>query len=201
MIKIFLEGLITGIGMLIFVGPVFFTLLQAAFQYGFRSGFAVAFGIFVSDVVCVILCKMGADAFFTQETNHFWIGVAGGILLIGMGINYLVNPNAAKTTEIELSASDYIGYFVKGFLVNFVNPFVFVIWMGVSAKAISSFGNANANLFLSAVLLGILLTDTLKAAFAYKIKPFLNQNTLLYLYKVVGFLLIVFGIIMFYRIS
>lgn len=186
--------------MLIFVGPVFFTLLQAAFQYGFRSGFAVALGIFVSDAVCVFLCKMGADAFFTQETNHFWIGVAGGTLLIGMGINYLVNPNASKTTEIELSASDYVGYFIKGFLVNFVNPFVFIIWMGVSAKAIASFGNTDANIFLTAVLLGILLTDTLKAAFAYKIKPLLNKNMLLYLYKGVGILLIIFGGIMFYRV-
>lgn len=197
---IFLEGLITGIGMLVFVGPVFFTLLQASFQFGFRSGFAVALGILISDVICVILCKMGTDAFFSQGSNQFWIGIIGGLLLLGMGLNYLINPNAANKTEVELSASDYMGYFIKGFLVNFVNPFVFVIWAGISTKSIASFGNDDANIFLAAVLLGILLTDTLKAAFAYKIKPLLNKQMLVYLYKGVGILLMIFGGIMIFRV-
>lgn len=197
-----LNGFFTGLGMIIFVGPVFFTLLQAAFQFGFKSGWAVAFGIIISDVACVILSEMGFRAFFQNEQNQFYMGIAGGFLLLGMGLNYLLNPTLAQKTEIRLTAMDYIGFFTKGFLVNFVNPFVFLVWISIIGQASANgYKDKELYLFLAAALMGIFLTDSLKAYFAVRIKAWINPQRLMWLYKAVGVLLCLFGLILWFRIS
>ncbi len=196
-----INGFFIGLGMIIFVGPVFFTLLQAAFQFGFKSGWAVAWGIIISDVLCVILSEMGFRAFFESAQNQFYIGIAGGFLLLGMGLNYLLNPKLAAKTEISLTAMDYAGFFTKGFLVNFVNPFVFLVWISVIGQASSNgYKGQELYLFLLAALLGIFLTDSLKAYFAHKIKGWMNADRLKILYKVVGSLLCIFGMILWVKV-
>jgi threonine/homoserine/homoserine lactone efflux protein len=69
-----LHGYIYGLTFLIILGPVFFTLLNSTLQYGFRSGFSVALGIFSSDLVCVgLLFGLGYN------------GLLPSILLINSG--------------------------------------------------------------------------------------------------------------------
>ncbi len=198
-----INGFFTGLGMIIFIGPVFFTLLQASFQFGFQSGWAVAWGIVISDVLCVILCEIGFQAFFQNTQNQFYIGVAGVFLLVGMGLNYLFNPKLAQKTEIALTSMDYIGFFIKGFLVNFVNPFVFLVWLGVIGQARENGGYEGQELylFLFATLIGIFFTDSLKAYFAHRIKSWINPQRLALLYKMVGLLLCVFGLVLWFKIS
>lgn len=197
-----INGLITGLLMVIFVGPVFFTLLQAAFQFGFKSGWAVAWGIVISDVACVILCEIGFQAFFQNTQNQYYIGLAGGFLLCGMGLNYLFNPKLAIKTDINLTPMDYIGFFTKGFLVNFVNPFVFVVWIAVIKQASDQgYKGAHLYIFLLAALTGIFFTDTLKAYFANRIKHWLTLSRYNIICKIVGILLCIFGIVLWIRTS
>lgn len=186
--------------MVVFIGPVFFTLIQATFQHGFGSGWAVAWGIIVSDVICVWLSKLGVDKFIQNDAYKMYIGIAGALMLIGIGSNYAFNPKASEPKAIVLTAKDYVGFFTKGFLVNFVNPFVFIVWMGVYSAALSQYSGNEVNVFLVAVLGGIFFTDTLKAVFAHKIKAYLNPMALKKLYKSIGILLIVFGGILAWRV-
>lgn len=196
-----INGFLVGLGMIIFVGPVFFTLLQASFQFGFASGWAVAWGIIISDVLCVVLSEMGFRTFFESAQNQFYIGITGGFLLLGMGLNYLLNPKLVAKTEISLTPMDYIGFFTKGFLVNFVNPFVFLVWISVIGQASSNgYKGQELQLFLFAALLGIFFTDSLKAYFAHKIKALMNPYRLKMLYKIVGILLCIFGIILWVKV-
>ncbi len=196
----FLEGFVLGLSMIIFIGPVLFTLLQAALQFGFKSGWAVAWGIIVSDVICVVLSKMGASVLLENKSYVWYIGIGGAVLLTGMGLNYLLNPNLSKKNEVKIKRSDYIGYFVKGFLVNFVNPFVFLVWIGVCTRGLTQYGDYYGNIYLSGVLLGIFSTDTLKALFAEKLGSILTPQHLAYIYKAVGVLLILFAGILMVRL-
>jgi len=63
---IFLEGLIIGIGMILFVGPVFFTMLQVTLMRGFWAGFFVALGIIISDIACLLLCFLATRSFLIE---------------------------------------------------------------------------------------------------------------------------------------
>ncbi len=192
---VFLKGYLVGLALIILVGPVFFTLLQSTLQYNYKSGLAVALGIFISDIICVLLCSFGAASFFNTRENQVIIGLLGAFILIGFGLNYLLRPPQTQEINLSLSSSDYVGFFAKGFLVNFVNPFVFLVWLGIIANAATTYGYTYIlAIYLTGALLGILTTDSLKAIFAHKIKPFLQVKHFQYLYRIIGVLLLVFGI-------
>jgi len=197
----FLEGYLVGLAMVVFLGPVFFTLLKSTLTYGRLAGFMVALGIFVSDVVCVSLCTLGAVPFFKDESNQFWLGVVGAAVLFILGLKYLLRPTIATDIELKLHAGHHTAFFLKGFVVNFVNPFVFLVWIGVIGHAQGKFGfGTDLRIFLLAALLAILTTDTLKVLFAHRIKRFIQPNLLLRTYQVIGALLILFGIRMFWTV-
>ncbi|MCF8277544.1 MAG: LysE family transporter [Flavobacteriales bacterium] len=190
----FVEGFLLGLGMIIFIGPVFFTLLKSALNYGFWAGMMVALGIFISDVVCVILCSFGAIPFFQNPENQFWLALGGSLILFMLGLKYILKPNINADADLKLKAGHYTAYFAKGFLVNFVNPFVFLVWIGVIGLAQGKYGAGQELwLFLGAALLGILLTDSGKVIFAHRIKKFVQPNFLVRAYQVIGVVMLGFG--------
>lgn len=192
---VFFEGFLIGLAMVVFIGPVFFTLLKSALNYGFWAGMMVALGIFFSDVVCVGLCSFGAIPFFENTENQFYLAIGGSVILFGLGLKYLFKPNVNVDEQVKLHAGHYTAYFTKGFLVNFVNPFVFLVWISVIGLAQGKYGNSDDLwIFLGAALFAILVTDSLKVVFADHIKKFIQPKFLLRAYQVIGVVLIGFGV-------
>lgn len=190
----FVEGFLVGLGMVIFIGPVFFTLLKSALSYGFWAGMMVALGIFMSDVVAVGLCSFGAIPFFKNPDNQFWLAVGGSVMLFAIGLKYMLKPNVNVDADLQLKAGHYTAYFVKGFLVNFVNPFVFLVWISVIGLAQGKHGSGQELwIFLGAALLAILITDSTKVLFAHRIKKLIEPTFLLRAYQFIGVLMIGFG--------
>jgi len=196
----FLEGFAIGLGMIIFVGPVFFLLLNSSFQRGINAGIAVALGIILSDIVCVLLCWYGFSSFINIEENRFWVGIVGSIILLILGIHYLIKtPEIA--TELSLNSRGFHTFFIKGFSVNFFNPFVFTVWIGVFQFGKSRYHDQHALvIFLIAVLVGILTTDLLKVFLSKKVKRFISIKRLSIFFKITGVVLILFSIRLLYLI-
>jgi threonine/homoserine/homoserine lactone efflux protein len=113
-----------------------------------------------------------------------------------LGLRYYFKPSLkTEGKEIKLKASKYVGFFTKGFVVNFVNPFVFTVWFGYITIAQNKYDDYNDQvLFLTAALIGIFSTDILKAAFAHLLKIFLRIDWLTRIYKIIGIILILSGI-------
>jgi threonine/homoserine/homoserine lactone efflux protein len=191
----FLEGFVVGLGMIIFLGPVFFTLLKSALQHGLRAGLSVATGILVSDVIVLTLCSFGAIPFFKDEANQFWLALAGSGILMALGLRYLLKEHAGKDAIGSIQAQHYSAYFAKGFLVNFVNPFVFVVWIGLIGMGQTKYGAGNnLLLYCGGILLGIFTTDVTKVVFAHRIAAFIKPNVLTVAYRIIGVLLLVFAL-------
>jgi len=189
----FFEGFLLGLGMVIFIGPVFFTLLKSALSYGFWAGMMVALGIFASDVVCVGLCSFGAIPFFKNPDNQFWLAIGGSFILFTIGLKYLLKPNVNVDKDLKLKAGHYTTYFAKGFIVNFVNPFVFLVWISVIGLAQTKHGSGKELwIFLGAALLAILITDSAKVVFADRIKKLIQPEFLRKAYQVIGVVMLGF---------
>ncbi|AXT58925.1 lysine transporter LysE [Aquimarina sp. AD10] len=196
----FIDGFIIGLGMIIFIGPVFFLLLNSSLQFGTKAGTAVALGIIVSDILCVLLCYVGLSSFLTAKGNQFWIGVLGSIIIFGLGINYLLKK-AVLSNEPIVNAKNIGKFFLKGFSVNFFNPFVFIIWIGVYNYGEHKYvENSSLFFFLLAVLLGILTTDLVKVFLSKKLKKILSVKRLTLFFRITGILLIVFSIRLLYLV-
>mgnify|MGYP003889305199 CR=1 FL=1 len=87
-----LEGFLFGLGMVIFIGPVFFTLIHSSFQFGMKAGFAVALGILASDVLIVGLCSYCLIGFFENEDHRSWMALIGSGILFYLGFKYILKP-------------------------------------------------------------------------------------------------------------
>ncbi len=175
---IFLEGYLIGLAMIVFIGPVFFTLLQSALRFGKLSGTMVAFGIIVSDIVCILIYFFGLNSIELPAYFNTIIAAIGALVLIALGLKYLLqkppNSEVAFASKLNLVSS-----FTNGFLVNFVNPFVFVVWAGIVLFAKESYSTpTEVQVHLVGVLAGIITTDLLKVLLADKIKPFLKPKIL-----------------------
>lgn len=200
-----LNGYLLGLGFIIFLGPVFFYLLKCTLDAGFWSGIFVALGIVFADFSCIIICSFGAIPFFKNAQNQFLLGIFGGLILLFLGLKFIFKPKILpqSTEKLKLSKRNYVSYFTQGFLINFVNPFVFVVWIGIIGIAETQYsGSINFLFFLGSALLGILTIEFLKVVLAHRLKTILNPIYLVKIYRVFGIILILSGIwALFYAIT
>ncbi|MCB9232503.1 MAG: LysE family transporter [Bacteroidia bacterium] len=195
----FLQGYLAGLALVVLIGPVLFVLIQSTLQYGKASGFMVAFGIFVSDIIAVVLCTYGAGNFFQHPASQFWLAMGSSIILLGFGLKYLLSPSMKDPGELKITRKGLIGFFLKGFAVNFINPFVFMVWLGIIGMAETTHGAGEGLfLFLTGTLLGILTLDTAKVFLAHKIRPLLQPKILKVIFRISGGLLAVSGFYVLY---
>jgi threonine/homoserine/homoserine lactone efflux protein len=196
---VFLDGFLVGLALVILIGPVFFTLLKTSLQHGVVAGSLVALGIFISDILAALLCVYGASAFLKSDESRFYLALVGGVVLIALGVRYFLKKKKAEEEAIQLNTKHYIGFFSKGFLVNFVNPFVFAVWIGIIKVAGDKHGfDKDLALYLAGTLLAIFSTDVAKVFLAAKIKNILKPEILFVLYKIIGACLVLLGLRLFY---
>jgi len=196
---VFLDGFLVGLALMFLIGPVFFTLLKTSLQHGVRAGSAVALGIFISDIIVVTLCVFGASVFLKNDSSKFYLALIGGVVLVLLGLRYFLKKKVNTDELIQLKVSHYAGFFSKGFIVNFVNPFVFAVWIGIIKIAGDKHGyDEKLTIYLAGTLLAIFSTDLLKVFLAAKIKHFLKPEILMFLYKVIGVVLVLLGLRLLY---
>lgn len=191
----FFEGLGFGLATVILIGPVFFTLLKAALEHGVRGGVLVALGIIASDLLIVLICFSGLARVLQHWITGPWMAIAACVLLAGLGIRYLITQQVMPNTDLKHREKSLLTLFVSGFLINFINPFVVAVWLGLVMHATGKFAAGNGVLFfLLGALLGIFLTDLTKALLAPRLKPILSPATLKRVHRVIGIALLGFSI-------
>jgi threonine/homoserine/homoserine lactone efflux protein len=198
------EGVLLGIVPVFFVGPVLFTLLNAALDEGFGAGARVALGIAVSDVVAIGLCAAGVGPLLTLPLGQLLLSVGGGLILLGFGLVLALGAwrdaapagPAAEASVAPSGARSRGRHFVAGFAVNFVNPFVFTFWIGAlgGVQARHGLGWEVVVPVFGGMVTTILVTDLLKAALAGAVSSSLGERGLRWARGASGVLLGVAGL-------
>lgn len=188
-------GILLGLSTLLFIGPVFFYLLKSTLEDGFKAGIAVAVGIIVGDIICVLLALYGFSAFFEAPENQKWIALVGGVLLLLFGVKYVIKPSLEDPKKKLIKSKSNFVYFINGFLINFINPFVFGVWFGFYALNVSKLADDfSVVISLIITLIVIFSTDVLKAFFAQKLKAILKPKFLKVVFRIFGVIMLGFGI-------
>ena len=185
-------------------GPIFVTLTQIALEKGARAGIVACTGEWISDVLII-----GGCYFFIQRINHlvedatftFWMGLLGGFILMAFGAGALFKKVDLVFDRSVHSANDYFSFWSKGFLVNTVNPFTFVFWIGIISTYVikAKISGLKAFLFFSSILLVIVVADTIKIFLAKAIRTKLKQKHFTFFSRLAGAGLIIFGIALLVR--
>ncbi|MBK9328346.1 MAG: LysE family transporter [Sphingobacteriales bacterium] len=199
MLDAVLKGVFTGITVSFLIGPIFFALMELAIRKGWRSGLFYVWGVILSDVVLIyFLYKLMQRFDFTQY--KFYIGLIGGCVLMVFGALTFFSKSDMQAVHIE-NIKTYIGAFLKGVTINLLNPFVVVWWIGVhtTIKAFDYTLPEQLGFYFS-VLLMVFLFDLVKIRFAYYLKQRLQAHKLIWVKKIAGICLFVFGIAMIIRV-
>ena len=199
-----LEGILGGVSLSILVGPIFIILIQTGIERGVRAGMSVGSGIWTSDLLIIL-----GFYIFLKELKEvvdnpefiFWFGAVGGLILFLFGIYLATRKTVLDYTKVNISPLKFFGYWTKGFLVNTINPFTFIFWMGFITSFIISrqLDSKNSTLLLSSILLTIIITDASKVILAKLIRKKLNERTLSKINKLAGVVVSLFGLFIFYR--
>lgn len=204
MLQTLAQGIVLGFTVAVMLGPAFFTLIQTSIHRGFKSGVLLALGIFFSDLSLVVLCGLGASQVVYEPNQKMILGIVGGVILILFGAFTFTRKVHIATdhTKVLIKVPKPFTFVAKGFFLNFANPFIWIFWIGVVGVVTSTYSERFDRMFffLAGTLVTILATDVIKSFVANKIKRLLKPHFMIWLNRLVGISLIVFGVLLMMRV-
>jgi len=201
----FLEGIVFGLFLAFSMGPIFIVLTQSSIQKGWKAGTAVGLGIWFSDIVYITCCYIFVQSIastLANETFKFWASITGGVILIFYGLYLMFSKSEVGQETIRLNAKNFAQYFSKGFLINTLNPFTPIFWLGVtSTYLITREITFNESLIvMGAIMLCIIGSDLVKVFLAQMIRTKLTQKHMSFISKIAGSSLLLIGAYIFYTL-
>lgn len=195
--ELILKGLTFGLLLSISVGPVLFSIIKQSLNNGHKGGLAFVFGVSASDVSVVLICNIFTELFNSIKEYKTPIGIAGCVFLVSMGIYFVffkkVKVNEEGKQVLKFRKRDYIKTFFSGYLMNTLNPAIFIFWITTSTAIINHTTQQRIIIF-STCLAWMLGTDILKVLLAGKIRNRLTPHNIHIINRINGIILIVFGI-------
>lgn len=210
MVGLITDGIIAGLILSTMLGPVFFVLIEISIRRGARAALAFDFGVFVSDVLYILLAYLFyfQVAKFMNDENQGFIQIFVGIVFIFLGlVTYLKKPKKVKVDEVGKiihSSKDYVILAFKGFFLNKANPLVILYWFIVITEA-SKHSTQNTEVSypifinLSVILAVYFLMDFFKIMIAKRLRPLITDKRLETLNHFIGVIFLLFGIVLMAR--
>ncbi len=205
MLPYVLEGLIFGMGLAVSLGPIFIALTQTSIEEGVWPGFTVGLGIWVSDIILVALFYKfiyEIKASIESSSFEFWMGISGAIIMLGFGLYLILRKPALDYTERKHNYKNFIGFWLKGFLINTINPFTIFFWLGVISSYVigRDIQHNQAVVLLTTILTVIIMSDAGKVLLANWLKKWLTPTHIDKVSNFSGVILLGFGVFMAFRV-
>ncbi len=179
------------------IGPVFFVLLETSVLKGFRAALFFDFGVILADIFFLAIAYFSSFQLLENLSNQPGLYVFGGVILIVFGTtSFLKKEIKQDQLDIKKTKGDYLGLFIKGFLLNFINIGVLVFWLGIIIIVGPGLNNDPERicLFFGTMIATYFVTDLFKITMAKQLQKKLTQKRIITLKKTLGIVLIVFGL-------
>ena len=202
-----LKGLLLGLILSISIGPVIFAIIKQSLTNGKRSGYAFVAGVSSSDFVLLFICNVFTSLFNLVLNHKSAIALAGAGFLLIMGLYTLffkklkLENMGSDGVNKTVSIKDLVSSYFSGFLMNTLNPSVFLFWFAWTAAINNSADNTpnpiQYNLVVFGACLGfVLLSDLLKVFLAGKLRPRLTEKNLLWINRFSGMIILIFSAVL-----
>ncbi len=199
MIEALLKGFTLGLLLSISVGPVIFSIVKQSLNSGHRGGMAFVFGVSASDISLVLVSNVFTELFGYLVKHKEFIGIAGSVFLISMGVFFLffkkVKVDDSGILVAPVRKRDFAKIFLSGYFMNTLNPAVFIFWLTTSTTLIT-LSIQNRIVAFVTCLAFVLTTDILKVMMAQKIRKKLTPHNIQLLSRINGMILLGFGIVL-----
>jgi threonine/homoserine/homoserine lactone efflux protein len=200
-----LKAIPLGISLSFLIGPVFFVLLETSATKGARAAIVLDLGVILADILFIGIAFLGSYKLLAQLTHHPALYGLGGMIMMVYGMVTIIRKPKTESlenqTEIEIPKNNYLGLFVKGFLLNFINIGVLAFWLAMivifSPKL--DLNPLRITIFFGGILLGYFFVDLLKIFLAKQFKSKMTPKRVVKIRKLIGIVLLIAGIYLIYE--
>ncbi len=199
----FIKGIVLGFLLAISVGPIIFAIIKQSINNGHKAGYAFVAGIAMSDLSVVVICNFFSTIFQEALSHQKAIAIVGGSFLIVLGVyTFFFKKEPHEDAKLEakvLGKKQMIGIFASGYLINILNPGIFIFWFAWSATILADAVTEPHPIQYRIIVFGtcllfVIITDILKVQLAGILKPKLTPKNLHRINQFVGVLMLAFGI-------
>ncbi|MCX2482650.1 LysE family translocator [Pedobacter sp. MR2016-24] len=202
MIEAILQGIGAGILFSFLTGPVFFSMIKTSIEKGFKAGFSLAIGVILSDIIFISLTIFSSQFVDYNSTYNIYIGIIGGLFLLGVGLYYLINKVKVNYETSEIIKVRKRGYIIKGFLMCLLSPTTLMFWIMVGGIVSGQLHYAMAEkvVFFIVAMATQLFVDFLKTFYAAKLRYKIKEKNIRALNRIAGCVIIIFAIRLFIEV-
>lgn len=181
---------------LVLIGPVFFLLLETSISRGWKAAIVLNLGVITADIFCISIAYFGSKDLAGKIKEEPSIFIFGGFFIFIYGlIMFITKPNL-KMRNVSVVGRNYLKTFMNGFLLNILNIGVIVFWFFIVSTVVIQYPREKDTLlYMGIVLTTFFCIDLLKIFLAQKVKESFTMRRIFYLKKTIGFILLIFGII------
>ena len=192
----FLKGILVGFAMAIPVGPIGILCIRKTLTEGRIRGLIIGLGAASADLLYSCIAAFGLTVISdTLNSQRIWIRLAGGVLLLFLGVRiFRAQP---KDPKIHITGSGMLkSYFTTVFL-TLTNPLTIFAFIAIFAALDLSKGLSylSASLLVIGVFIGSTLWFVLLSSGVTLFRDKMNLNSLLWVNKIAGILIIISGLI------
>jgi threonine/homoserine/homoserine lactone efflux protein len=205
----FLKGLLLGLILSLSIGPVIFAIVKQSLTNGKRSGYAFVAGVSSSDMILLFICNVFTSLFNLVLNHKSTIALAGAGFLLLMGLYTLffkklkLENMGIDGVNKTLSIKNLISSFLSGFIMNTLNPSVFLFWFAWTAAINNSADDTPNPIQYKLVVFGtclgfVLLSDLIKVFLAGKLRTRLTEKNLIWINRISGLIILIFSAVLLY---
>ena len=184
---------------LVFIGPIFFLLIETSFSRGPRHAFALDLGVVSADILCIVVSYYASSDLVHLIDEYPSFYKISAFLIFIYALYMLVSKTKMHLEgEEKLINQNYFKTYFNGFLLNLLNIGVVLFWLVTVVSVRNAYPHTkDFLLYISLVIGTYLLIDLLKILLAKQFHNKLNQRVANAIRKGVGFILVIFSIFIF----
>ncbi len=195
MIEFFIAGLLLGISAGISPGPLMAVLISETIKGNFKNGFIISIVPVLTDIPLIIVLVF----FLKNVQNHEFIiktlYFLGFIVLTYYGLKDIL------ASKVDININSYtVASLKRGLLTNILNPHPYIFWGLVGVPFIIEENIFNMISFIAGFFIGIVGSKISIALIVEKSKKFLQSRYYIYMIKLSGLILVLFGVVLFSKI-
>ncbi len=181
---------------LILIGPVFFMLLETSVSRGWKAAITLNLGVITADILCILVAYYGSKDLAIAIQNNPSIYIFGGFFILIYGLIMFISKPNFKMRNLNLVNQNYLKTFMNGFLLNILNIGVIVFWFFIVSTIVIQYPRQEDTfLYMGIVLATFFCIDLGKIFLAQKVKDSFTVRRIFWFKKTIGFILMIFGII------
>lgn len=184
---------------LVFIGPIFFLLIETSFSRGSRHAIALDLGVVSADILCIVVSYYASADLVSLIDKHPGFYKISAFLIFIYALYMLISKTKMHMDgEERLINQNYFKTYLNGFLLNLLNIGVVLFWLVTVVSVRNAYPLPQDFVLYIGIVIGTyLLIDLSKILLAKQFHDKLNQRVANKIRTGVGCILVLFSIFIF----